>query len=161
MLLLSDLRLQVRARRNTGYLFLLRPTPELWTLALPHRTQLLYAPDMSFITLKLALTPGSRIIEAGTGSGSFTHFLARTVGRARQWDGGRGWQGDGAEMDERDARDGGSRGTKRKAVDSDAAEAPEAKAVEPMLTDPDPHVEEDDGRVWSFEFNATRAQKAK
>ncbi|PWN25284.1 tRNA methyltransferase complex GCD14 subunit [Jaminaea rosea] len=65
---------------SRGFVTLLRPTPELWTLALPHRTQILYAPDMSFIASKLALGPGAKVVEAGTGSGSFTHFLARCVG---------------------------------------------------------------------------------
>ncbi|SCZ98275.1 BZ3500_MvSof-1268-A1-R1_Chr3-2g06265 [Microbotryum saponariae] len=56
-----------------GFVHLLRPTPELWTLALPHRTQILYLPDIAFITSFLD-------IKAGTGSGSFSHSLARTVG---------------------------------------------------------------------------------
>lgn len=51
----------------------------MWTISLPHRTQILYAPDMAFVTLKLNLSPGAAVIEAGTGSGSFTHSLARTV----------------------------------------------------------------------------------
>ncbi|KAI5480943.1 hypothetical protein MNV49_006753 [Pseudohyphozyma bogoriensis] len=63
-----------------GFVYLLKPTPELWTLALPHRTQILYLPDIAFITSYLGLHSGSRVIEAGTGSGSFTHALARTVG---------------------------------------------------------------------------------
>ncbi len=67
------------SKNGRGYVYLLRPTPELWTLALPHRTQILYAPDMSFISMKLSMGPGSRVIEAGTGSGSFSHFIARTV----------------------------------------------------------------------------------
>lgn len=62
-------------------MYLLRPTPELWTVSLPHRTQILYAPDMSFIVMKLNVTPGAAVIEAGTGSGSFTHTLARAVAR--------------------------------------------------------------------------------
>lgn len=70
------------SKNGRGYVYLLRPTPELWTLALPHRTQILYAPDMSFISMKLNMGPGSRVIEAGTGSGSFSHVIARTVGRA-------------------------------------------------------------------------------
>lgn len=84
----------LRSSNNKGFLMLLRPTPELWTQSLPHRTQILYAPDMSFIALKLGLTPGAKVVEAGTGSGSFTHFLARCV--ARDTNGvtiGRGWRG--------------------------------------------------------------------
>src|SRR5271170_8019967 len=62
-----------------GYIYLLRPTPELWTLALPHRTQIVYTPDTAFILAKLDVRPGTICIEAGTGSGSFTHALARQV----------------------------------------------------------------------------------
>lgn len=50
------------------------------TLALPHRTQILYLPDIAFITSFLNIVPGSSVIEAGTGSGSFSHSLVRTVG---------------------------------------------------------------------------------
>src|SRR5271154_4883622 len=62
-----------------NYVYLLRPTPELWTLCLPHRTQIVYTPDTSFILGKLCVRPGTICIEAGTGSGSFTHALARQV----------------------------------------------------------------------------------
>lgn len=54
-------------------------SPELWTRTLRHRTQILYLPDISFITQMLDIRPGSRVIECGTGSGSFSHSLARTV----------------------------------------------------------------------------------
>ena len=73
---------QIRSLNKKGFVYLLRPTPELWTISLPHRTQILYAPDMSFITMKLNLSPGACVVEAGTGSGSFTHVLARTVARS-------------------------------------------------------------------------------
>ncbi|EMR10194.1 hypothetical protein PNEG_01467 [Pneumocystis murina B123] len=63
-----------------GYLHILRPTPELWTRALPHRTQIVYTHDISFIQSKLRIQRGTTVIEAGTGSGSMTHALARGVG---------------------------------------------------------------------------------
>lgn len=44
---------------------LLRPTPELWTLALPHRTQILYVADISYILSELAIRPGAVVVEAG------------------------------------------------------------------------------------------------
>ena len=65
---------------NSGYVYLLRPSPELWTLSLPHRTQILYMPDISYITMRLNVRPGVKVIEAGTGSGSMTHSLSRAVG---------------------------------------------------------------------------------
>ncbi|GJJ75933.1 tRNA (adenine57-N1/adenine58-N1)-methyltransferase catalytic subunit [Entomortierella parvispora] len=62
-----------------GFLYLLFPTPELWTLILPHRTQILYVADISFIMNFLNLKPGMSMIESGTGSGSFSHSIARTL----------------------------------------------------------------------------------
>jgi len=56
---------KVPARNGRGFIHVLRPTPELWTLALPHRTQILYIADIAFITTRLALRPGSRVLEAG------------------------------------------------------------------------------------------------
>ncbi|KAJ4255629.1 tRNA (adenine-N(1)-)-methyltransferase catalytic subunit trm61 [Fusarium torreyae] len=63
----------------SGFIHLLRPTPELWTSSLPHRTQVVYTPDYSYILQRIRATPGTRIIEAGAGSGSFTHASARAV----------------------------------------------------------------------------------
>ncbi|GJE88543.1 tRNA methyltransferase complex GCD14 subunit [Phanerochaete sordida] len=71
---------KVGSRNGKGFIHVLRPTPELWTLALPHRTQILYLADIAFVTSWLDIKPGSRVIEAGTGSGSFSHSTARTIG---------------------------------------------------------------------------------
>ncbi|KAJ3105799.1 tRNA (adenine(58)-N(1))-methyltransferase catalytic subunit trmt61a [Phlyctochytrium bullatum] len=70
---------KVYSQNKKGYLYLLHPTPELWTLVLPHRTQILYLPDIAFITAKLGIQPGSVVVESGTGSASFSHSLARTI----------------------------------------------------------------------------------
>ncbi|KAN0065638.1 tRNA (adenine-N(1)-)-methyltransferase catalytic subunit trm61 [Thecaphora frezii] len=163
------------SRNKRGYLYLLRPTPEIWTMALPHRTQILYAPDMSFITMKLNLGPGSRVIEAGTGSGSFSHFLGRTVGRGSavtsnvqetrpEAVAGRGqvvknWKGLPNEMQNL------SRGTRdptrsTEAEDTAAALAGDAQngRTASMI---DGTVPEMEGKLWSFEFHAGRAEKAR
>lgn len=63
----------------SGFCHLLPPTPEAWTVSLPHRTQVVYTPDYSFIIQKMGVRPGSVVIEAGAGSGSFTHAAARVV----------------------------------------------------------------------------------
>ncbi|TBU31839.1 tRNA methyltransferase complex GCD14 subunit [Dichomitus squalens] len=73
---------KIRSRNGKGFIHLLRPTPELWTLALPHRTQILYLADIAFVVSWLDLKPGSNVIEAGTGSGSFSHSVVRTIGPA-------------------------------------------------------------------------------
>ena len=39
-------------------MFLLKPNPELWTKVLLHRTQILYAADISLTCLMLELQPG-------------------------------------------------------------------------------------------------------
>lgn len=64
---------------STGFAHLLPPTPEVWTASLPHRTQVVYTPDYSYILQRLRARPGTILIEAGAGSGSFTHAAARAV----------------------------------------------------------------------------------
>ena len=64
---------------STGFAHILPPTPESWTTSLPHRTQVVYASDYSYILQRLRVRPGSVVIEAGAGSGSFTHAAARAV----------------------------------------------------------------------------------
>ncbi|KAG5518724.1 hypothetical protein PMAC_002693 [Pneumocystis sp. 'macacae'] len=72
---------QVPSSNGIGYLHILRPTPELWTRALPHRTQIVYTHDISYIQSKLRIQTGMTVLEAGTGSGNMTHALARAVGK--------------------------------------------------------------------------------
>ncbi|XP_066534624.1 tRNA (adenine(58)-N(1))-methyltransferase catalytic subunit TRMT61A [Hoplias malabaricus] len=62
-----------------GWVYVLHPTPELWTMNLPHRTQILYTTDIANITLMLDLKPGSIVCESGTGSGSLSHAILRTI----------------------------------------------------------------------------------
>ncbi|KAI8933454.1 hypothetical protein NX059_010068 [Plenodomus lindquistii] len=67
------------AAASSGFAHLIPPTPETWTLSLPHRTQVVYTPDYSYILQRLRARPGDHIIEAGAGSGSFTHAAVRAV----------------------------------------------------------------------------------
>ncbi|KAJ2553815.1 tRNA (adenine-N(1)-)-methyltransferase catalytic subunit trm61 [Coemansia sp. RSA 1933] len=70
---------KIRSHDGKGFVYLLHPTPALWTQVVPHRTQILYLADISFISLYLDLRPGKIMIESGTGSGSFSHSIARTI----------------------------------------------------------------------------------
>lgn len=62
-----------------GWVYVLHPTPELWTVSLPHRTQILYTTDIATITMMLELKPGAVVCESGTGSGSLSHAILRSV----------------------------------------------------------------------------------
>lgn len=72
---------QMGGVKDRGFVHLLHPSAELWTVSLPHRTQIVYTPDSSYIVQRLGITSGSRVIEAGTGSASFSHAFARTLGQ--------------------------------------------------------------------------------
>uniref|UniRef100_A0AAV1VAA6 tRNA (adenine(58)-N(1))-methyltransferase n=1 Tax=Peronospora matthiolae TaxID=2874970 RepID=A0AAV1VAA6_9STRA len=75
----SKIRSRLQTQQGCGYLILLAPTPELWSRALRHRTQIVFTLDASAITFAAALRSGSRVIESGTGSGALTTSFARTV----------------------------------------------------------------------------------
>jgi len=68
-----------KKRQITGHIVMLKPSPELWTQAVPHRTQILYHADISLIVFRLEIKPGDTIIESGTGSGSLSVNFARAV----------------------------------------------------------------------------------
>ncbi|UPR02200.1 catalytic subunit of tRNA (adenine(58)-N(1))-methyltransferase [Chloropicon primus] len=72
-------RKRMNGSRQDGFVYVLRPTSELWSLVLPHRTQILYVADISTVVMHLRLRPGMRVVESGTGSGSLTHALYRAV----------------------------------------------------------------------------------
>ena len=79
--LLDDVEDDVKeiAKANSGFIHVLPPTPENWTTSLPHRTQVVYTPDYSYVLQRIRAKPGTRLVEAGSGSGSFTHAAARAV----------------------------------------------------------------------------------
>ncbi|TAQ91253.1 hypothetical protein B7494_g429 [Chlorociboria aeruginascens] len=70
---------KILVQAHSGFIHILPPTPENWTSSLPHRTQVVYTPDYSYILHRIRARPGTAIIEAGAGSGSFTHASARAV----------------------------------------------------------------------------------
>ncbi|XP_046745532.1 tRNA (adenine(58)-N(1))-methyltransferase catalytic subunit TRMT61A [Diprion similis] len=64
---------------SRGWAYVLQPTSDLWTLTLPHRTQIIYTPDISNIVYLMELEPGKTVIETGTGSGSLSHALINAI----------------------------------------------------------------------------------
>ncbi|KAJ3113703.1 tRNA (adenine(58)-N(1))-methyltransferase catalytic subunit trmt61a [Physocladia obscura] len=70
---------RIASKKGNGHICFLAPTPELWTSTLPHRTQILYMPDIALVSEFLDLRPGKVVVESGTGSGSFSHSIARTI----------------------------------------------------------------------------------
>jgi len=68
-------------RSHLGYPFiLLEPSGFDLIKLLKRTTQIMYPKDIGYILLKLNVAPGSRVIEAGTGSGGLTLALARAIG---------------------------------------------------------------------------------
>ncbi|XP_065893649.1 tRNA (adenine(58)-N(1))-methyltransferase catalytic subunit TRMT61A-like [Dysidea avara] len=70
---------KVYTSNGKQWVLILHPTSEWWTRALPHRTQILYTTDISMIVLQLELRSGSVVCECGTGSGSLSHAILRTI----------------------------------------------------------------------------------
>lgn len=70
---------QIWSADRKKYLYALKPTPQLITASLSHRTQILYAPDISFIVSSLEMINGSIVVESGTGSGSLSTSIARAI----------------------------------------------------------------------------------
>jgi tRNA (adenine57-N1/adenine58-N1)-methyltransferase len=60
--------------------FLLQPSFTDLLIDTPRSTQILYPKDIGFILVSLGVSPGSKIIEAGTGSGALTSAFANAVG---------------------------------------------------------------------------------
>lgn len=68
----------IRSHRGESF-WLLEPSTEELIRHLPRQTQILYPKDIGYILLKLAVRPGRRVVEAGTGSGGLTLALAQAV----------------------------------------------------------------------------------
>jgi len=65
---------------HLGYPFLvLEPSTHDLILDLKRTTQIMYPKDIGYVLLKMNIGPGSRVVEAGTGSGGLTLALARAV----------------------------------------------------------------------------------
>ncbi|UYV71659.1 TRMT61A [Cordylochernes scorpioides] len=63
-----------------GWVYILKLTPEFWTESLTHRTQILYIPDISLVLVQLDIVPGSKVCEAGVGSGSMSYSILQAIG---------------------------------------------------------------------------------
>jgi tRNA (adenine57-N1/adenine58-N1)-methyltransferase len=63
--------LKVYSEGSDGFVRIVRPTAELWTLTLPHRTQVIYQPDISLAMLLLELCPG-KTVAGGAFAAAFT-----------------------------------------------------------------------------------------
>eukprot|EP00977_Amphora_coffeiformis_P021018 scaffold8728_cov164-Amphora_coffeaeformis.AAC.3 len=72
-------KIRSRNNRGLGYCYLLKPTPELWTRSLTHRTQIVHELDQSQIVHQLWLRPNMTVVESGTGSAALSHALLRTI----------------------------------------------------------------------------------
>ena len=71
----------VRSKDHQGYgfVYLLKPTPELWARSLNHRTQIVHELDASMICFYLELRPNMTVCESGTGSGALSHAILRSI----------------------------------------------------------------------------------
>ncbi|MFX1390144.1 MAG: tRNA (adenine-N1)-methyltransferase [Promethearchaeota archaeon] len=65
---------------SQGYkFFVLKPLPADYVLHMGRKTQIIYPEDAGLILIYSGIGPGSRIIEAGTGSGALTCILGNYV----------------------------------------------------------------------------------
>lgn len=72
-------KIRSRNNRGFGFIYLLRPTPELWARSLNHRTQIVHELDSAMIVFHLNLRPNMVVCESGTGSGAMSHCIMRAI----------------------------------------------------------------------------------
>jgi len=72
-------KIRSRNRQGFGFVYILRPTSELWARSLNHRTQIIHELDASVIVSYLKVRPNMIVCESGTGSGSMSHAFLRTI----------------------------------------------------------------------------------
>ena len=70
---------KVFSKCSPGWIYTLEPSPEIWTLALNSRTQIVDSLDASIITFNLDVYPGCVVVESGTGSGCMSLSLIRAL----------------------------------------------------------------------------------
>ncbi|KIW71428.1 hypothetical protein PV04_03597 [Phialophora macrospora] len=132
---------------ESGFIHVLPPTPENWTTSLPHRTQVVYTPDYSYILHRIRARPGSRLIEAGSGSGSFTHAAARAVFSGYRDGKAGGNEARESELETEDVQPIKSEGEAR------------GGASEPHSVHTQAHTRH--GRVFTYEFHQERHEQVK
>jgi tRNA (adenine57-N1/adenine58-N1)-methyltransferase len=80
---LLDRALGRKIESHLGYPFIVvEPSTYDLIRLLKRTTQIMFPKDIGFVLVKLNVGPGSRVIEAGTGSGGLTLALARAVGES-------------------------------------------------------------------------------
>lgn len=65
---------------NGNRFYLLQPSLTDLIKFIPRKTQILYPKDIGFLLLNMAVAPGNRVLEAGSGSGAMTIALGHAVG---------------------------------------------------------------------------------
>lgn len=69
---------ELRARNGEPF-YVFQPTPLELAKNVIRQTQIIYPKDLAYISAKLGVCSGSRVIECGSGSGAATTFLASLV----------------------------------------------------------------------------------